>query len=736
MYNATMASLASPEAAAASQKPVKRMRTSKPKTKTGCRNCKQRRIKCDEQRPACTQCVRSRKQCTGYPPPAHSSRPFEEIRIAPKPSPPAEATITPIRKPVCLPPRRPRPPKHPTPPHTPVVAQLPLPMGPTLGLTFDLEEGQYFQLFRTSTASELSGFFDNVFWTSTVLRECHTEEAVKHAVVALGALYKTLEKTVESPPTSPPDDAYAVASPVDAIYGHWRVAIQQYSKAITALVRSTSQDQKSNRTRLMASVLLTCFDSFIGDHKQAIRQIQNGLGLLEKLRAERRRSFMPKPEEPVEDELIQMFTRLAIQAKSYDMAFHFPEPYVIHLVAKPAEGGSPVADTGSPVSTHQEPIPDRFSSLIEARVAWDTLCEQCFRAMETMTQYSNAGPNLLPESMMVYGRAFAARIQSWSDAFDPILSSRKEPGINPQEKAGIAVLKMFQIMGQILYLMTFSDSEMQFDSFKGHFEAIVDLATEVVGDEEQRAAQRRCPNQDVYCRHQHHQLARLGVAGYEYAANHIKPSFSADLGIVPPLYVVAAKSRDPIIRRRAIQLLRSSARREGMWDSELVAQIGIWLVEIEEEDDDYIYYNSPAETFLQDPYSPAASSVAMSGATQSMASPPASSPVGSAEFADVPLGPGGNARWDARRTSSSTTAPDFSVVRMLNSQKKVVPAEKRVLVRSVEFDLREHTAVLKCGTRGLHAGKPDMKFREKRLEWRFGVKEKEEKTVTQTFHGN
>ncbi|KAI1271476.1 hypothetical protein F5Y07DRAFT_382883 [Xylaria sp. FL0933] len=45
----------------------KRVRSRRPKVKTGCNNCKQRRIKCDEKRPECTQCVRSRKHCAGYP---------------------------------------------------------------------------------------------------------------------------------------------------------------------------------------------------------------------------------------------------------------------------------------------------------------------------------------------------------------------------------------------------------------------------------------------------------------------------------------------------------------------------------------------------------------------------------------------------------------------------------------------------------------------------------------------
>ncbi|KAI3319843.1 hypothetical protein HD806DRAFT_538810 [Xylariaceae sp. AK1471] len=56
-----------------------RVRTSKPKVRTGCNNCKQRRIRCDEQRPECTQCIRSSKQCNGYPPPPRTKM-YEEMQ--------------------------------------------------------------------------------------------------------------------------------------------------------------------------------------------------------------------------------------------------------------------------------------------------------------------------------------------------------------------------------------------------------------------------------------------------------------------------------------------------------------------------------------------------------------------------------------------------------------------------------------------------------------------------------
>lgn len=584
---------------------------------------------------------------------------------------------------------------------------------------FSRQEGLYFQLFQSHTASELSGYFDSVFWSRLVLQECHAEASIRHAVVALGALYKTLESNSESPPSSPQPGA----DPVDGAFRHWEVAVKAYSSACTSLVSAPAQDINANRTRLMASILLASFDSFIGDHKQAIVQVQTGLRLLEQLRAQRRRAFLSRPEEPVEDEIIQMFTRMAIQAKSYDMAFHFPKPYVIQLTQPStdpsADPSSPPPDGGSPVSLHQEPIPDKFSSLHEARIAWDTLLERMLRFTETLfsAAHQNGPMGVLPATLRQYGLGFRGQIENWSDAFEDILCSRAAPGVSSQEKAAIAVIKMAQIMGQILFLMTFSDSEVHFDAFQPQFQAIVDLGREVVGDEERRAAERRCPDPRA-CRHYRGHDADV-FGGRGYTASHIKPSFSADLGIVPSLYVVATKCRDPAIRRQAIQLLRSSSRREGMWDSELTARIGMWIMDIEEEAD----VDEPG--CGSDGGGPGGWSFDPNGTgccdrTDGRASP-GSRPrprsrqsnggsVTPSAGINHRLGPGGNARWDARHESVVGLADRVPAPR-------TVPEERRVMIRAVEFDLREHRAVLQCGSRGLPAGSPDLKTRVTKITW-------------------
>lgn len=591
--------------------------------------------------------------------------------------------------------KRNAPPDTPSAPFSDPVAMFVM---PSSTLPFDATEGLYFQLFQERTANELSGFFDNMFWSRGVLQECHSEAAIRHAVIALGALYKTLEKTCESPPSSPCNQH----DPVDTPFKHWEMAVKKYSSAIQELCAYTSDDTRTHRTRLMASVLLACFDSFIGHHRQAILQIQNGLGLLEQLRVQRRRAFLPKPEEPVEEELIQMFTRLAIQAKSYDMAFHFPHPYIIRLTGPPAGSTDPNSQASeggsSPVSLHHDPIPEQFESSREARITWDSLVERIFRFTETMFSYvsgQNGPRGILPPSLLAYGMGFKDQIQAWSDAYEHILASRTAPNISHQEKAAIAVLKMTQIMSHILLLMTFSASEMQFDAFTAQFKTIVELAAEVVGDEERRAAARRCPD-PLLCTHPLDPWTEM-FGKPEYAARHIKPSFSADLGIVPPLFVVATKCRDPDIRRQAISLLKSSSRREGMWDSELAARIGIWVAGIEEQEDPA---TGPSVEHLLSPRSNSFASSSSSGPRHP-----------SVEFGDdVPLGPGGNARFDARRASSAGN-------RFQPKKKIVVPAERRVMIKSVEFDLRDRRATITLGSRDFRPGVPDLRERSTEILW-------------------
>jgi hypothetical protein len=63
-----------------------------------------------------------------------------------------------------------------------------------------------------------------------------------------------------------------------------------------------------------------------------------------------------------------------------------------------------------------------------------------------------------------------------------------------------------------------------------------------------------------------------------------------DSGIIGPLYVVVVLCRNPKIRRKALNLLETNPRREGVWDSILAAKAATVIMNIEEEgmEGDYI----------------------------------------------------------------------------------------------------------------------------------------------------
>ena len=513
------------------------------------------------------------------------------------------------------------------------------------GYSFSEKEGQYFQVFRTRTASELSGFFDSDFWTRSVLQESHWEASIRHAIVALGALYKTLEAASESPPASPQD-----YSPAETAPDHYCFALQQYGEAIKRLRESLQKNEaRSRRTVLISIVLFTCFQSFTGDHKAAIFQVQSGLRMLEEL--------CPPQKTPAggpEDELVQMFTRLAIQAKSYDMAFHFPPPYVIQLSPKnnPTSPRSPSmqSDAASTISVDSQ-IPEQFATSQEARSSLDSLTERILRFNEALSSFYAGPNNLLPSSIKSHGLGYRTQLHQWGVAFEPLLQNRQVADISITERAAIDVLKMLHIMTTVLFLMGFSAAETDFDNFLPQLRQIVDLAKNVVVDEELAIAQARCGDAQ-HCRHRTPngdtmQLPGISTRGYkpDGSYSHLKASFALDLGVVPPLFVVATKCRDRKLRREAIALLMSSPRREGMWDSLLCGKVGEWIMEVEEEGMLDFEINDPEST------------------------------------------------------------------------SELVEEDKRVMIKEILFDLQSRTATLRCGTRGAMDGDMDPRARETHIFW-------------------
>lgn len=144
-------------------------------------------------------------------------------------------------------------------------------------------------------------------------------------------------------------------------------------------------------------------------------------------------------------------------------------------------------------------------------------------------------------------------VSTWMQSFESFLANPPNP-LSPTQQFGATVLKM---QSQIAYTRIClqqeveeeqkEENQMIWDGYIDHFSRIVSLAEDI-----------RSSSIDE------------------------KWKFSIDLGIIIPLYEVASQCRDPLVRRRAIAVLKKESRQEGVWNSLLVAKISERIVEIEE----------------------------------------------------------------------------------------------------------------------------------------------------------
>jgi len=135
------------------------------------------------------------------------------------------------------------------------------------------EESRYFRVFSEHSAFELSGFFDTDFWNRVVLQESHRNVPIRHAVMAIGALNKSLEAAPS------PDLKVNVLQTLNK--KHYESAVLNYVKSIQALNQYiSSSDSPQLRIVLISCLLFICFETFVGSFASSVQQTYGGLKIL------------------------------------------------------------------------------------------------------------------------------------------------------------------------------------------------------------------------------------------------------------------------------------------------------------------------------------------------------------------------------------------------------------------------------------------------------------------------
>lgn len=189
------------------------------KVRTGCVTCKQRRVKCDERKPICNRCVKAGRQCGGYAPP-----PPKDRNVAGQP-----LVIISYVAPDCS------------------ISFLP---------GVGTREKRSLEFFKQHTLLET---FATPDWPEHLLRTSYYEDAIRHAIVALGALH----------------EHYSTTSQMDEDF-----AMQQYSKAMKQIMKLDMKRNTSIDIALISCIIFACFESLQGHYRSSLLHINSGLQIL------------------------------------------------------------------------------------------------------------------------------------------------------------------------------------------------------------------------------------------------------------------------------------------------------------------------------------------------------------------------------------------------------------------------------------------------------------------------
>jgi hypothetical protein len=157
-------------------------------------------------------------------------------------------------------------------------------------------------------------------------------------------------------------------------------------------------------------------------------------------------------------------------------------------------------------------------------------------------------PKEIPVALLPEYRARVSRTQQWFGAFEPLSQALRPDKV--KDFIGGIMLQVQATMSSVTLASAFFNSETGYDVFLPEFRDIVALA-----------------------------------ASTEPLSNYPRKrlSYHFDGGFIPPLFLVATKCRDRVLRREAISLLLSAPIREGVFDSICVGKMAQWLMELEEE---------------------------------------------------------------------------------------------------------------------------------------------------------
>ncbi|CAG8090480.1 unnamed protein product [Penicillium salamii] len=232
----------------------RRLRIS-PRSKSGCKTCKIRRVKCGEERPSCLRCTSTGRKC--------------DFKL----------------EPIIF-------------------------VNPSLSPNTGSRERRAFAYYFEFAASSIGGGLDLDFWRTVVPQVCRHEPAVWDAIISIGALFECSQKG--------PNLFLRQVEPKDLDQNHQDV-LAWYARSVSAIRRRIESGNVDAFVGLISCMLFICVEALQGDTGGAMQLFAQGVRLIMALRPMiESGAISASKAELLDDTIIPIFLRLAACALAID----------------------------------------------------------------------------------------------------------------------------------------------------------------------------------------------------------------------------------------------------------------------------------------------------------------------------------------------------------------------------------------------------------------------------------
>ncbi|OTB05177.1 hypothetical protein M426DRAFT_140438 [Hypoxylon sp. CI-4A] len=506
-------------------------RTSTNKVRSGCITCKKRHIKCDEAKPHCNNCLRSRGKCEGY---QHVAKPKKDPRSPPQ---------------LCWDSRQI---SRQTPSSASLTMQLQL--DPDILDFRDAAGMLYFQEFVNLVQRPwVAVGSHNDLWEVTLPQLTRNNGTLRHAAIAIGALsmWHRQSNRQSLRAVSMPE---LVTAEEDTHYFH---AVAYYCRSLKLQSQGASMQDA-----IFLSVLLLVFETLRGNKKAALNHVNHGSAILLALLTDKDTdyqiaNFAPNPK-PLISVIADLFVDLAAQArtvlhgrvgrdkplptlaKGLKSIKHSMESFVIML----SQISTPTVSV--------DRIPDVFNNLDEYEKYWAAARRAQFGVASTMVE--------IMQDSEIFGRQEEKEIKEF--LYNLLSNERIVEVFEASRKAMLALEAPFLPLFNKIMM---SDSKSP-DYLRAIHLRLMYLGVYAFDDSTRyiniESLQTRTPFFREYL-----SLARIALRIAAQDTNNPAYQVSLQCGLSWRLLVMSLFCRDPLVRDEAVWMLRDYPGQDGLWNT-------------------------------------------------------------------------------------------------------------------------------------------------------------------------